>query len=68
MKHILLHSRKQRVLTWGLIGLGLLLMLLAPTGGEPVWVPFLVAGALVEIIGIALRHRERRQGEDGTSR
>ena len=47
--------------------MGLLLMLLAPTGGEPVWVPFLVAGALVEIIGIALRHRERKQGEDGTS-
>lgn len=64
MKHIFLHTWKQRTLSWGLIGLGLLLMLLAPTGREPIWVPVLIAGAIVEVIGIAMRHQERRRGED----
>lgn len=67
MKHVLLHTRKQRALSWGLIGLGLLLMLLAPAGSERIWFPFLVAGAVVEIMGIALRHQERKQGGRGSS-
>jgi hypothetical protein len=67
MKHVFLHTRKQRALSWGLIGLGLLLMWLAPAGGEPIWVPFLIAGAVVEVIGIALRHQERKQGARGGS-
>lgn len=67
MKRVFLHTQKQRALSWGLIGLGLLLMLLAPAGSEPIWVPFLVAGAVVEILGIALRHQERKPGGRGSS-
>lgn len=67
MKHVFLHTRKQRALSWGLIGLGLLLMFLAPAGSERIWVPFLIAGAVVEVIGIALRHQERTQGGGGAS-
>ena len=63
MKRVFLHTEKQRALTWGLMGVGLLLMLLAPSGSERAWVPFLIAAVAVEMIGITLRHLDRRQGD-----
>jgi hypothetical protein len=55
---MLRHRRIRRTIAATLLGIGLLLLLLAPSVGAGL--AFFVLGFLLELVGLALEHRDPR--------